>query len=151
MHIICDKKIFEAARVRREVLRLRLERPAAYDGLTDAELTAIWNGFGPDSWPQAAREALTAFFAHFQPVAQVHDVEFHFSDGTESGWLWSLERWRRNTAKVLDDRWPLTRPTLWRERLRAWLRMRAAYRALRWFSLAVWEEAAERRVNGGAK
>lgn len=136
----------EAEAVRREVIRLNLSRPPVFDTLTPAEFAAVYNGYGPDSWPTEIRAAVTWIYDNWEPIAGVHDVDFHLSDGTRKGWLEATARWEINISLALEARYPLSKPWLYPARVIAWLKLRAAYRALQVGSWCAWVDAHARRA-----
>ena len=77
---------------------------------TDEELAAIFNGIGPDAFPQWLRSALDALHPSLAPVAFIHDVEWHESDGTETAFAESNARFRRNGCKVASAAFGWWRP-----------------------------------------
>lgn len=131
--------------VRKEVLRLNLSRSESFDKLSKAQFAAIYNGYGPDSWPDKLRSAITAIYDNWEPLAAVHDVDFHFSDGTRKVWLEATARWGINASLALSDRYPMRKPWLWPARAIAWAKLRASYRALQVGSWGAWENAAKAR------
>lgn len=135
-----------AEKVRQEVLRLNLSRPAAFDKLTPAEFAAIYNGYGPDDWKPEIRAAVTWIYDNWEVLAGVHDVDFHFSDGTRKGWLEATARWEINISLALSDRYPTRRVWLWPARAAAWCKLRLSYRALQVGSWGAWVDAAKRRT-----
>ena len=77
---------------------------------TDEDLAAIFNGIGPDAFPQWLRSALDALHPSLAPVAFIHDVEWHESDGTEASFAESNARFRRNGCKVASAAFGWWRP-----------------------------------------
>ncbi len=67
---------------------------------TDEELAGIFNGIGPEAFPQWLRAALDALHPSLAPVAFIHDVEWSESDGSEESFAESNARFRRNGIKV---------------------------------------------------
>ena len=130
--------------VRQSIIRLNLKRHPRFDGLTPLEFCAIYNGIGPDSWPQDLRAALTFVFGEFQELPGSHDVSYQFSDGSFMGWQISLDNWAANSRTLFKLRYPWWQ--LWRskERAAAWLKLEAAYVALREFSYPPYAEAFRR-------
>ena len=49
-------------------------------GHTDEELAGIFNGIGPEAFPQWLRAALDALHPSLAPVAFIHDVEWSESE-----------------------------------------------------------------------
>ena len=146
MRYACENA--HAEKVRREIVRLDLSRPAGFDRLTHSQFAAIYNGYGPDSWPAEIRAAITWIYDNWEPIAGVHDVDFYLSDGTRKGWLEATARWEINISIALDARYPLSKPWLYPARLVAWLKLRAAYRALQVGSWYAWVDAHRRRADG---
>ena len=56
------------------------------DRYTDAELSTIYNGAGPDSWKPIARDILTDLMKLFKPEILLHDVQF--DDSEYPLWTW---------------------------------------------------------------
>lgn len=69
-------------------------------GHTDEELAGIFNGIGPEAFPQWLRAALDALHPSLAPVAFIHDVEWSESDGSEESFAESNARFRRNGITV---------------------------------------------------
>lgn len=133
--------------LRAEILRLALWRPHGFDTEPDATLAQIWNGYGPDAWPEWLRLDLTWVYRHFQPVACIHDYQFARSDGTRAGWDLTQAYWLANSSLMLSDRYPLRNPLLWPPRAAAWAKLRLAHRALAAASFGHWVSAAHRLKN----
>ena len=75
---------------------------------TNTELASMYNGIGPDSFPQWLRAVLDALHPSLAPVAFIHDVEWSGSDGTKESFTASNERFKRNgyaVAKALFGWW----------------------------------------------
>ncbi len=68
------------------------------------ELAAIYNGIGPDAFPDWLRNSISALHRSLAPASFIHDIEWHESDGTPEAFTVSNERFRQNgyrTAKAL--------------------------------------------------
>lgn len=91
------------------------------------EIMEIYNGAGPDSWPESLRWILTKAMGLFKPVIMIHDLDFQNSDGTKKTFLEVAERWVKNTRKVFDKEYPLY----------TWKMLRPSYRYARdyWWSV----------------
>ena len=79
-------------------------------GHTDEELAGIFNGIGPEAFPQWLRAALDALHPSLAPVAFIHDVEWSESDGREETFAESNARFRRNGCKVASASFGWWRP-----------------------------------------
>jgi len=139
-----DADFRHACKVRSDVLRLNLSRPVCFDAIPCQEFASIYNGYGPDSWPQSLRSAITWIYDNWEPLAAVHDVDFDRSDGTRKGWLEATARWEINGTLALSDRYPMRKPWLWPARAIAWTKLRLSYRALQLGSWGAWEDAYKR-------
>ena len=100
-----------------EVKRLRqiceeygLEGSELLVGRTDEELARLYNGIGPEAFPQWLRAALDALHPSLAPVAMIHDVEWSESDGREETFAESNARFRRNGCKVASASFGWWRP-----------------------------------------
>ena len=91
----------------KEIKRLR-ELAEKY-GLEDREilskypmnrLAQIYNGIGPDAFPEWLRGFVTALHPSLAAVAFIHDVEWHESDGTDETFKATNDRFKRNGYKV---------------------------------------------------
>ena len=113
------------------VKRLDLHRTPHFDALTPEKFAEIYNGIGPDSWPQWARTFMTWVFRNFPELAGVHDVGYYFSDGTREGWQVTQDNWRYNISVVLAAVYPCCKFWLLPLRGVAWCKLIASYKVLR--------------------
>ena len=67
---------------------------------TVGELTRIFNGIGPASFPSWTRRTLDALHPSLLPAALIHDVENERADGKLSTFTESNARLRRNGMKA---------------------------------------------------
>lgn len=81
-------------------------------GYSDAELAAMYNGAGPDAWPDDLRGLLTRAMLLFKPVVLIHDVQYTLSDGTAAGFAKTVSDWRTNCHKIFAADWPLWTPRM---------------------------------------
>ncbi len=135
----------DAGEVYKEVLELDLHRIPEFDTLSGAQFAAIYNGCGPDSWPENLRDVMTWVLRNFKPVIAVHDVEYAFSDGTRKSWDLTQAHWRMNLSYVVAHRYPLRKFWLLPLRVAAWAKARAAMRVLAIGSWPVYRSAWKRR------
>jgi len=70
------------------------------------EIAEIYNGAGPDSWPEFGREVLTNFMSLFKPVILIHDLDFDRSDGTEVTFQTVTARWKANCKMIMTAEYP---------------------------------------------
>ncbi len=70
------------------------------------EIAEIYNGAGPDSWPELGREVLTNFMSLFKPVILIHDMDFDRSDGTEATFQAVTARWKTNCKLIMNAEYP---------------------------------------------
>ena len=67
---------------------------------SDGHLGDIYNGLGPDSFPRWLRAVLTGLNPLLRPVAFIHDIEWHESNGSKESFDESNRRWKRNGYRV---------------------------------------------------
>ena len=113
---------------------------------TDEDLAAIFNGMGPDAFPQWLRSALDALHPSLAPVAFIHDVEWHESDGTEASFAESNARFRRNGCTVASAAFGWWRP---RRYLVMWDAVKFA-RICQRFGWSAWLAPSKAAQKGGA-
>ena len=97
----------ELSFLRLECKKYNLAGREILDRYTDAELSTIYNGAGPDSWKPIAREILTELMKLFKPEILLHDVQFEESDGTRETFDHVTDLWKRNCRKIFDSEYPL--------------------------------------------
>ena len=127
-----------------EVIRLDLHRIPEFDTLTPKEFCDIYNGYGPDSWPDWGRNLMTWIYRNFRPLAAVHDVAFAFSDGRLDGWQNTSKNWRRNISILLADKYPCRKFWLLPLRPIAWAKLIASHRVLKRLSYSFYIESKSR-------
>ena len=82
-------------RLREICEKYELEGREILDTFTDEELQSVFNGIGPESFPEWLRAALDFIHPSLEPVAFIHDAEWERSDGTEESFKASNERFKR--------------------------------------------------------
>ena len=63
-------------------------------------LASIYNGIGPDSFPEWLRNCISGLHPSLACVAFIHDVEWHESDGTDETFSATNARFKRNGCRV---------------------------------------------------
>ena len=92
--------IDEIMSLRKACEDMELENREILAKYTDGQLADIYNGIGPEGFPGWLRKALDALHPSLRPVAMIHDVEWHESDGRRETFDESNARFRRNGCKV---------------------------------------------------
>lgn len=77
-----------------------LEGREILDTFTNAELQSVFNGIGPEAFPDWLRAVLDFIHPSLEPVAFIHDGEWARSDGTEESFTASNMRFFLNGVKV---------------------------------------------------
>ena len=80
--------------------RYGLDNRWVADKYTDEQLAKIYNGLGSDSFPRWLRAVLTDLNPLLEPVAFIHDIEWHEADGSREAFNASNKRWRCNGYRV---------------------------------------------------
>ena len=116
----------EIAALRKKCGELELEGRELLEKYSDSELQAICNGIGPDGAPLLLRRMLNKLHTDLEPASMIHDVEFRESDGMESTFKESNDRFLANGIKIsLRYKWFDLRRYLLQlqiSRLAAWCR-----------------------------
>lgn len=99
--------IAEVRHLRELCEKYQLERREILAKFSDEELAKIYNGMGPDAFPDWMRKALDALHPSLKCVVLIHDVENELSDGTEESFQASNDRFRHNGIKVakIEFKW----------------------------------------------
>ena len=90
----------EIAALRQKCETLHLEGREILDNYSDAELQKICNGIGPDGIPSFLRRTLNKLHPSLEPAALIHDVEFERSDGSQSAFDASNDRFLANGKRA---------------------------------------------------
>lgn len=114
--------------------RFELEGREVAAPYTNTELGSIYNGIGPDRFPGWLRAFLDVLHPSLAPVAFIHDVEWHHSDGTKKSFTASNKRFRRNGFKVARESFAWWRPRRYVVMFNAWKFARICQR----FGWAAW-------------
>lgn len=125
----------------------RLAHAAALDGVErlDAihisKLQTIANGIGPEAFPDWLRGTIDALHPSLQPVALIHDVEWHENDGSSAFFKASNARFLANGYRMAAYSYRWYDPRRWIVRRQT----RRFYRLLQAFGMRAYR-AAQRRT-----
>ena len=104
-----------------EARALNLENVGILDRYSTEEVSNIYNGIGPDRFPDWLRKIVTESAGIFEPAAVIHDVEY-YEGGTREQFTAANDRFRRNCYTLVKDRygWYDIRLYLWMNKARRW-------------------------------
>ena len=137
----------DALELRMQARRLGLDAPGEFWTFGDIEaLNRLWNGYGPDKWPECVRAVMTWIYRNFEASALIHDFEYTFSDGSTEGWQVTDDRFYKNLKTQRDELYPWFSPWLLAHRAAATLKIRAAKLALDMGGYTAYLDAFRRRI-----
>ncbi len=101
--------------------KLHLENVEILDRYSVEEISVIYNGIGPDRFPDWLRKIVTASAELFEAAALIHDLEF-YKGGTREQFTTANNRFRRNCYTLVKARygWYDPRRYLWMNKARRW-------------------------------
>ena len=137
--------IDEIRSLRKACEDMELENRETLAKYTDEQLSDIYNGIGPEGFPGWLRKALDALHPSLRPVAMIHDVEWHESDGSRTTFDMSNARFRRNGCKVACESFGWWRPRRYKV---MWDAVKFA-RVCQRFGWSAWRAPYEAREKGG--
>lgn len=105
----------------RKARELNLENVGILDRYSVEEISVIYNGIGPDRFPDWLRKIVTESAELFEAAALIHDVEYD-EGGTREQFTAANDRFRRNCYTLVKDRygWYDIRRYLWMNKARRW-------------------------------
>lgn len=95
-------KLKEIKRLKELAAKCELENREILGKYPMNELVKIYNGIGPDAFPEWLRGFVTALHPSLAAVAFIHDVEWFESDGTDEAFKVTNDRFKRNGYKVAE-------------------------------------------------
>ena len=119
--------IMDIARVRRLAYDYELRGSNKLLKYCDEALQTIYNGVGPDRWPDSVRQLLTGLASLYEAAVMIHDVEFKESDGTVSSFLDTVEHFKANIRIIQQTEYPF-----W-----TWAMLKPSYRVRRSAAIAL--------------
>ena len=63
-------------------------------------IALVYNGIGPEEWPEEWRKAITRCFDIFQPAALIHDLRFTYANGTRRDFNFANVEFHNNCLKL---------------------------------------------------
>ena len=63
-------------------------------------IALVYNGIGPEEWPEEWRRAITRCFNLFQPAALIHDLRFTYASGTRRDFNYANVEFHNNCLKL---------------------------------------------------
>ena len=85
----------------KEILELirdeALLTPDGFDREQFEVIMRVYNGIGPEAWPQQYREWVTSILGRYEPEALIHDWEFVFQPKTYFSFTLANLRWACNS------------------------------------------------------
>lgn len=128
--------IEEVRKLRALCEKYQLEHREILAKYTDEELSEIYNGIGPVTFPEWMREALDTLHPSLKPDAFIHDVEWYESDGTKESFSASNDRFRRNGISIAKQSFGWYNP----RRYIVMAHATAFSYLCQWFGWSVWKE-----------
>lgn len=119
--------ILDIARVRKLAYDYCLRGSNKLLKYSDEALQNIYNGVGPDRWPDNVRSLLTGLASLYEPAVVIHDVEFKESDGLDVSFKDTVDHFRENAKIILKKEYPL-----W-----TWAMLKPSYRIKRAAAVAL--------------
>lgn len=77
----------------------KLEGVEVLNGDPEA-IALVYNGIGPEEWPEEWRRAITRCFNLFQPAALIHDLRFTYASGTRRDFDYANVEFHNNCLKL---------------------------------------------------
>ena len=104
------KKLKEMQRLKEQAEALKLDNHEIINRYTIEELSAIYNGIGPETFPGWLRKFISALHPSLAVVALIHDLEWYESDFSFASFSASNQRFKRNGYKAASGLFPWYNP-----------------------------------------
>lgn len=127
--------------------KLKLENCEIISKYSMRQLCAIYNGIGPEAFPEWLRDFVTKINADLEAAAFIHDIEWHESDCSPAHFRESNERLARNGVAIASDKYAWYDP---RRYLLA-AQSRKFGKICQKFGWSAWNAASTERANGKAR
>ena len=101
------------------IAKLNLKGKEIVNDFGIAEIERIYNGLGPDRFPDWLREIITLASGLFEPAALIHDLRYHVG-GTKADFTAANDEFRENCYTLVDAAYPWYDPRRYTWRFRAW-------------------------------
>ena len=88
-------------------------------GFTFDQIMDIYNGLGPDRFPEWMRKIITLANGLLEPAALIHDLRFHIG-GTKADFTAANTEFRENCYALVDAAYSWYDPRRYIWRFRAW-------------------------------
>ena len=98
----------ETSKIMSEVTRLRLIGMGRVTAFPIEDVSAMYNGTGPEFLPEKIRRKLDKIARPFLPAVMVHDVDFSLSDGTSRSFVIANQHLFWNCIRCALDAHPWT-------------------------------------------
>ena len=106
-------RLKEIKKLRKLAEELQLDNCQILRKYNMQELCSIYNGIGPDSFPDWLREAISALHPSLAVVALIHDVEWHESNQSQEKFDESNTRFKQNGYMVAKSQYAWYNPRRW--------------------------------------
>ena len=83
------------------------------------EIQKIYNGIGPDRFPDWLREIITLANGLFEPAAMIHDLRYHVG-GTKADFTQANDEFRKNCYTLVKAAYAWYDPRRYKWLFRAW-------------------------------
>ena len=98
-----------------------LDRGEYWDGISDAQRMASYNGMGAEWMSEGSRKILDAAFSVLDDAVRVHDVDFCFAPKTKDAWHKANFRFKTNCLLLANNEIPWWRWFKRRRFIRIWI------------------------------